>query len=119
MKRSIVWAMCLCALLTAPALPVGIETVQVGNPGNAGELSGNGAGGYGPDRICGAVDYVYNIGKFEVTAGQYTEFLNAVAATDTYGLYQEQMDLGLHPDDMGCNIERSGSPGGYTYTVDA
>ena len=43
--------------------------------------SGQSYGGYGPDRICGAVDYTYNIGKYEVTAGQYTEFLNAVATT--------------------------------------
>ena len=46
-----------------------IATVTVGNAGNAGELSGEGAGGGGPDRICGAVDCVYNIGRFEVTAG--------------------------------------------------
>ncbi len=32
-----------------------LEMVTVGNPGNAGELSGAGAGGYGPDGICGAV----------------------------------------------------------------
>ena len=74
-------------LLAGTASAVNIETVPVGNPGNAGSLSGAGAGGYGPDRICGAVDYTYNIGKYEVTAGQYTEFLNAVAETDTYGLY--------------------------------
>ncbi|MGB2985088.1 MAG: hypothetical protein WBE26_04325, partial [Phycisphaerae bacterium] len=39
---------------TGPLAPPGmvIETVPVGNPGNAGELSGEGAGGYGPDRIC-------------------------------------------------------------------
>jgi len=42
-----------------------VETVSVGNPGNAGELSGESAGGEGPDRICGAVGYVYKIGKFE------------------------------------------------------
>jgi sulfatase modifying factor 1 len=85
----------------------------VGNAGNAGELSGQGAGGYGPDRICGAVDYVYNMAKYEVTAGQYTEFLNAVAATDTYGLFNESMWWNAH----GCKIERTGSPGNYTYSV--
>ncbi|MHC4091184.1 MAG: SUMF1/EgtB/PvdO family nonheme iron enzyme [Planctomycetota bacterium] len=90
-----------------------IETVTVGNPGNAGELSGEGAGGQGPDRICGAVDYVYNIGKFEVTAEQYTEFLNAVAATDTYGLYNP--DMWTHS--RGCKIERTGSSGSYSYSV--
>jgi formylglycine-generating enzyme required for sulfatase activity len=92
---------------------ISIETVPVGNPGNAGELSGEGAGGYGPDRICGAVDYEFNIGKYEVTAGQYTEFLKAVAATDTYGLYNTNMWSGTY----GCKIERSGSSGSYAYSV--
>ncbi len=88
-----------------------IETVTIGNPGNAGELSGTGAGGEGPDRICGAVDYVYEIGKFEVTAGQYCEFLNAVAADDTYGLYNAEMD----DHSKGCQITRHGTSGSYTY----
>jgi hypothetical protein len=70
---------------------VTIETVHVGNPGNFGELSGADASGYGPDRICGAVGYTYNIGKYEVTAGQYSEFLNAVAKTDAYNLYNASM----------------------------
>jgi formylglycine-generating enzyme required for sulfatase activity len=90
-----------------------LETVTVGNPGNTGELSGSGAGGYGPSRICGAVAYTYNIGKYEVTAGQYTEFLNAVAATDTYALYNTYM----WSDTYGCKIQRSGSSGSYTYSV--
>lgn len=97
-----------------PAPLTSLEMVPVGNPGNAGELSGAGAsGGYGPDRICGAVDYVYHIGKYEVTAGQYTEFLNAVAATDTYGLYNSNMWTGVY------GIRRSGSSGSYAYSVAA
>ncbi len=92
-----------------------IDTVTVGNLGNAGELSGEGAGGYGPDRICGAVDYVYRIGTYEVTAGQYTEFLNAVAGTDTFGLYNTDM----WSNSYGCKIERTGSPGSYSYNVEA
>jgi len=86
-----------------------LETVPVGNPGNAGELSGAavGAGGYGPDRICGAVDYVYNIGKYEVTAAQYTEFLNKVSDVDTYGLYNPSMWSGGY----GCKIERFAGAG--------
>jgi len=93
-------------LLAAGALQaaITIDTVRVGNPGNVGELSGSGAGGYGPDRICGAVAYTYNIGKFEVTAGQYTAFLNAVAATDTYGLYNTAMSN----TSWGSGIARSG-----------
>jgi len=87
--------------------------VTVGNPGNTGELSGAGAGGYGPDRICGAVNYEYKIGKFEVTAGQYTEFLNAVAKTDTYGLYNMHMVSGS----WNCQIQRIDTGSGYTYSV--
>jgi len=97
-----------------------LETVPVGNPGNAGELSGTGAGGDGPDRICGAVDYGFNIGKYEVTAGQYCEFLNAVADSDTYALYNLAMDRDSgapYGSQYGCSIKRSGSPGAYTYTV--
>jgi formylglycine-generating enzyme required for sulfatase activity len=90
-----------------------IDTVSVGHPGNAGELSGSGAGGYGPNRICGSVGYSYNIGKYEVTAGQYTEFLNKVAGVDTYGLY----NTGMSNTSGGSGITRSGSSGNYSYSV--
>jgi len=102
-------------LLAGMASAVNIDLVPVGNPGNAGELSGEGAGGSGPDRICGAVAYTYQIGKDEVTADQYTAFLNAVAKTDTYGLYNTSMDTAVNA--YGCNIKRTGSPGNYTYSV--
>ena len=91
-----------------------ISTVPVGNPGNAGELSGA-AGSYGPERICGAVGYTYNIAKYEVTAGQYCDFLNKVAATDTYGLYNASM----WSYSKGCKIQRTGYSGGYSYSVAA
>jgi hypothetical protein len=71
--------MLLAACVAGAQASIVIDTVPVGNPGNAGELSGAGAGGFGPDRICGTVAYTYSIGKYEVTAGQYTEFLNKVA----------------------------------------
>ena len=96
-----------------------IENVPVGNAGNAGEWSGVDYGGYGPNRICGAVDYDYQMGKYEITAGQYTAFLNAVAAADTYGLYNEKMGDPYTYQVYGCNIIRSGIPGNYTYSVDA
>jgi sulfatase modifying factor 1 len=106
---SLTAAVTVCVCAVAASANVVIDTVTVGNPGNTGELSGL----IGPDRISGAVDYTYNIGKYEVTAGQYTEFLNAVAATDTYGLYNTEMSS----DIFGCKIERSGSSGNYTYSV--
>ena len=91
-----------------------IDTVTVGDPGNAGELSG---AQYGPARICGAVSYEYNIGTYDVTAGQYTAFLNAVGGVDTYSLYNTRM---WSDSNFGCQIQRNGggtadSP--YTYSV--
>jgi formylglycine-generating enzyme required for sulfatase activity len=79
--------------LADTALGAPIDWVWVGDPGNTGELSGFGAGGYGPDRICGGVDYSYRISKYEVTNTQYTEFLNAVdpAGSNVYGLYHGSM----------------------------
>jgi hypothetical protein len=84
---------------------VSIETVTVGNPGNAGEVQFDGT--------FGGVNYTYRIGKYEVTASQYATFLNAVAAADTYGLYDARM--WTHAE--GCKIERTGSPGNHTYAV--
>lgn len=96
----------LFALSTVGAqAAINIDTVPVGNLGNIGELSGSSAGGSGPSRVCGAVEYAYSIGKFEVTIGQYTEFLNAVATTDSYGLYN-----------TGMYIQRRGSQGSYSYS---
>jgi len=107
-------SICLALGSAAPGV-VNMEFVTVGNPQNEGEWSGESYGGFGPDRICGAVDYVYEIAKFEVTAGQYTEFLNAVAAdTDTYGLYNRSMWTSTYA----CKIERIVSDGSYEYRVE-
>jgi hypothetical protein len=96
-----------------------LETSIVGDPGNVGELSGAGAGGYGPDRICGSVGYTYNIGKYEVTTAQYCDFLNYKAKSDPYGLYNIYMDKDVVIDYEGCNIKRSGTDGSYNYSVAA
>jgi formylglycine-generating enzyme len=104
LRRAIVRVSLIAAIVayaSAAYAVVTIETVPVGNPGNAGELSGVGAGGYGPDRICGEVDYA-----------QYCEFLNAKAATNTYGLYSTYMSSSPRG-----GINRSGSSGSYTYSV--
>ena len=111
---AVVPAIVCVTLVSVVSAAINIETVPVGNTSNTGELSGTGAGGYGSDRICGAVGYEYNIGKYEVTAGQYTAFLNAVAATDTYGLYNTDMWL------LGCcKIKRTDTGSGYSYSVAA
>jgi formylglycine-generating enzyme required for sulfatase activity len=106
MKRTLLLTIAVCLFVSSIASAVTIDWVTVGNPGNIADTTGD------PNH-CGAVDYEYQIGKYEVTAGQYTEFLNAVAATDTYGLYSIYMWLSSH----GCKIERSGSDGSYTYSV--
>ena len=68
----------------------------------------------------GAVNYDFLMGKFEVTVGQYTEFLNAVAASDPYGLYSHIMWIDYTPERYSApKIERHGADGSYTYTVAA
>jgi formylglycine-generating enzyme required for sulfatase activity len=74
----------------------------VGDPGNACDVQ--------PQGCFGAVDYAYQIGTYEVTNGQYAEFLNAKAASDPLHLYGGFAMFGI--------IDRSGSPGNYIYTVD-
>ncbi len=104
------------ACVSGTQADVVMDTVPVGNVGNVGELSGY-VDGWGPERVCGAVDYPYRMGKYEVTAGQYTEFLNAVGGVDTYRLFD--INMWLHAD--GCRIERydgSGTAGDpYQYRV--
>ena len=91
---------------TAQAQPVTIATVPVGNPGNAAD----------PATGFGSVAYSYNIGEYDVTAGQYTAFLNAVAAADPYGLYNSYMST-ASGSNFECGITQSGSSGNYTYTT--
>jgi formylglycine-generating enzyme required for sulfatase activity len=107
--------MAAMVLLAAGAVQaVVIDTVTVGNPGNAADTRYE-TPGYG------AVAYSYNIGKYEVTAGQYCAFLNAVAADDPYALYDPQMWVPgpYYPAEGGCKIERLGSARNYTYRVAA
>lgn len=89
---------------------VSLEFVHVGNPGNPLDPR------Y-PGLPYGAVTYDFEMGIFEVTSGQYCEFLNAVAATDTYGLYNTLMWEGGYVIDKGCRIKRDGTSGSYTYSV--
>jgi formylglycine-generating enzyme required for sulfatase activity len=73
--------------LSNPALAeVTFDWATVGNPGNAAdpENSGDIPG-------IGSVANEYRIAKHEVTNDQYAEFLNAVATTDTNGLYNASM----------------------------
>jgi formylglycine-generating enzyme len=108
-------------LMLATAVSVGavtIDMVTVGNAGNAPDTeimtccgAAIGTSGFG------SVGYNYQVGKYEVTAGQYTEFLNAVADADPNGLYNTSMG---DPDGTrGANIQRTGSSPSYSYSVAA
>lgn len=75
----------LLALAPCVAHAVLVDMVVVGNTGNV-----NDAPGFDSESF-GSVSYQYQIGKYEVTNGQYAEFLNAVAGTDTNNLYHSSM----------------------------
>ena len=80
-----------------------LDMVPVGNAGNRND----------PRTGFGRVNYEYSISKYEITIQQYTTFLNSVAASDPYGLYNPSMgtDLAI------AGIARSGNPGSYSYSV--
>ena len=92
----------LLVSLAVPAYAVTIDLVSVGNANNTNDTTGY-----------GGVNYPYQIGKYDVTIGQYADFLNAVAATDTYSLYNGSMATNLNV----AGISRAGSSGSYTYSA--
>jgi formylglycine-generating enzyme required for sulfatase activity len=100
-------------LFALPAHAVSIDWVTVGDPGNDCDAQ--------PGGCFGSVDYVYRIGKYEITNAQYAEFLNAVAQTDTYGLYNTNMADPTCEEvwDPCGGITRNGGPGDYTYSATA
>ena len=88
-----------------------IPTVPIGNSGNPADtlVMGDGTWGYG------SVAYAYNIGQTEVTNAQYTAFLNAVAASDPFGL--DNPSMGSSQLGFRGGIARSGAPESYTYST--
>ena len=83
---------------------VSYDWAVIGNAGNVADDTGY-----------GSVSYEYRISTTEVTTAQYVEFLNAVAATDTYGLYNSNMSNTYFYK----GISQSGISGNYTYTANA
>ena len=81
----------------------GPSLVAIGNPGNANDSTGY-----------GSVAYDYYIGKYEITNSDYVEFLNAIASTDDYSLYNTNMANNLR-----SGISRNGSDGSYSYSSKA
>lgn len=106
---AIVLALVGLASTNAPAVTV--DMVTVGNPGNVGRTDNYGS--FGGSLTFGAVNRPYRIGKHEVTISQYAAFLNAVAATDTYSLY----NAGMASDGNIAGIQQNGTSGSYTYNV--
>jgi len=91
----------LLGLLAVPAHAVTIDWVTVGDPGNTAD-----------DTTYGAVADSFQIMKYEWTNSQYTDFLNTVAATDTYSLFNASMGSNARG-----GITQSGASGSYSYAV--
>ena len=101
LSLAVVCAMTLGALRAGD--PLGMEFVRVPAPGgaaNPGDPSEALSNPY--PRYPGSVGYEYRIGMYEVTRGQYCDFLNCAARSDPYGLYNGGMGIG-----------RSGTEGAY------
>jgi formylglycine-generating enzyme len=97
-------ALLLVVVLVQPVKAVSIETVSVGDPGNAAQANG-----------FGRVDYEYRIGKYEVTNDQYVEFLNAKAGgTDPLNLYDPML---MGSTAFRGGIDRVGAFGFYSYSI--
>ncbi|MBU6277425.1 MAG: formylglycine-generating enzyme family protein [Planctomycetes bacterium] len=93
------------ALSVTAAHAITIDWVTVGDPGNAADTTGD-------PNPAGAVAASFQIMKYEFTNQQYTDFLNSVAATDPYSLYNASMGT-----DARGGITQSGSAGSFTYAV--
>lgn len=102
------------ALTLGTAVPrvnaaLSLDFVTVGDSGNAGDtrqMEADHTTGYG------SVAYDFRMSRNETTVAQYAAFLNAVAATDTHGLYNPGMSMGIVN-----GITRHGTSGSYTYSV--
>lgn len=99
----------LVAAKLPPTPAAFIEMVTVGNPGNGAD-----AGNTSEASVYGAVAGAFRIGKFEVTNSQYVAFLNAVAATDTNGLFDASME-----SDARGGIDQFGTSGNFRYAARA
>ncbi len=85
-----------------PAAGQSYPLVRIGDPGNSADSTGY-----------GAVATAYSIGTYEVTIQQYSDFLNAVAKSDPYGLYAADMGSTTTLNSVG--IARTGADGAYSY----
>lgn len=112
-RNIILFTAVLMGMATLNAQLVTIDMVSVGNAGNADADATNTSHGQTAAYGYGGVGYDYQIGRTEVTLNQYTTFLNAVAASDPYGLYNGKMATNQNI----AGISRSGTSGSYSYSV--
>jgi sulfatase modifying factor 1 len=86
-----------------------IEMVLVGDVGNAADTRAG---------TPGKVNYVYAMGKYEVTNAQYVEFLNAKDpnGTNPYGLYDTRMNTEQY---AGGILYMAGNAAGNKYVIRA
>ena len=124
---------CMCLICSAARADIvrGIELkfVTIGNAGNAGDIRTfwpYSANPYG----CGAVDYIYKIGKYEVTNDQWNAFVGASGAptgnpSDAYSRDAYWTDAGMPANHVSwyealqfCNYLTSGdkSKGAYIFS---
>ena len=105
MKATALHIVSLSAALLGTAHALTLDVVTIGDPGNPHDPATGG--------LYGGVAATYAIGKYEVTLNQYAAFLNAVADTDAFGLYN--VNMGTQP--FGLGIARANSSGSYAYSV--
>ena len=105
MPRVAALVVALLPSLAVPARAVTIDWVTVGDPGNTADTTGS-------PNPAGAVATSFQIMKYEWTNSQYTDFLNSVAVTDTYSLYNANMGSNARG-----GITQSGASGSYTYAA--
>lgn len=109
MIRTLIPSLLLAAVAALPAAAgtVSFDWARVGNAGNAAD----------PQTSYGTVSYNYAISTTEVTNAQYTEFLNAVAAIDSFNGTDLPVFSTPGTDRVNRGIIRSGAPGSYTYAT--
>jgi formylglycine-generating enzyme required for sulfatase activity len=104
MKNALAFALAIALFSPPAAAAITIDTVPIGNAGNAVDVQSNG--------IFGRVTTDYRIATTEVTNAQYVSFLNAVAASDPNALYDTNMGFTSRG-----GIVRTGVSGSYSYSV--
>jgi sulfatase modifying factor 1 len=111
MKYALALAIAFALFFSITASAITIDTVLVGNPGNTGRIQ-SGSPDPTQNGIFGSVSTAYRIATTEVTNSQYVTFLNSVAASDPFGLYNANMGFLSRG-----GIVRSGTSGSYSYSV--